>query len=145
MKGRFTSVYDILDNYKTAIYEKDVRKFISTYHSDIHVFDCWNSWECIGINQWQIMVEEWFKGLSEEDVLLKVDFYNLVIEESSNLAFVHCAVKFSAHNQSDDKLRQTSNRFTFCLKKVNEFWTIIHEHSSLPINIETGKGLFNYK
>ena len=89
------------------------------------------------------MVKEWFTGLSEEGVSLKVDFGDLVIEENSNIAIVYCAVKFIAHSQSAEILRQMTNRFTFCLKKENECWTIIHQHSSLPINIETGKGMFN--
>ncbi|WML44643.1 nuclear transport factor 2 family protein [Neobacillus sp. PS3-40] len=144
LNARFINVQDILDNYKSAIYEKDVERFLSSYHSEIHIFDCWDNWECIGITQWRQMVKEWFNGLSEEGVLLKVDFTDLVMEETLNIAIVHCSVKFSAYNQSDEKLRQTTNRFTFCLKKENELWTIIHEHSSLPINIETGKGIFNY-
>jgi ketosteroid isomerase-like protein len=82
--------------------------------------------------------------LSEDGVLLKVDFNDLVVEESSFLAFVHCAVTFAAHQEeSGEQLRQIKNRFTYGLKKVNESWVIAHEHSSLPINMETGKGIFN--
>jgi ketosteroid isomerase-like protein len=145
VNAQFINVQDILDNYKTAIYEKDVERFLSSYHSDIHIFDCWDNWECIGITQWRKMINDWFNGLSEEGVILKVVFNHVVKVENSNIAFVHCDVKFSAHNEIGEKLRQTTNRFTFCLKKENEFWSIIHEHSSLPINIETGKGIFNYK
>ena len=143
MNTRYINVQDILDNYKSAIYEKDVERFLSAYHPDIHIFDSWNTWECIGISKWRQMVKEWFTGLSEEGVSLKVDFGDLVIEENSNIAIVYCAVKFIAHSQSAEMLRQMSNRFTFCLKKENECWTIIHQHSSLPINIENGKGMFN--
>lgn len=70
----------------------------------------------------------------------------LVVEENLNLAFVHCDVTFAAHDiESEEKLRQTTNRFTFGLRKVNDSWLITHEHSSLPINMETGKGIFNLK
>ena len=142
----FIKVIDVLENYKSAVFAKDVERFLSTYASDIHIFDCWGSWEKSGISQWRETVIEWFKGLSEEGVLLKVDFNDLVIEENSNIAFVYCAVTFSAqHPNSGEILRQMTNRFTFGLRKENESWTIAHEHSSLPINIETGKGLFNLK
>ncbi|WP_449623149.1 YybH family protein [Robertmurraya sp. Marseille-Q9965] len=139
------TVQDILDNYKSAIYEKDIERFVSTFASDIHIYDCWGDWECIGISQWEEIVKEWFNGLSEEGVLLKTDFADLVIEENSDLAFIHCAVTFAAHNESGEKLRQMTNRFTFGLRKENESWTISHSHSSLPISMETGKGLFNLK
>jgi ketosteroid isomerase-like protein len=91
------------------------------------------------------MVKGWFNGLKEEGASLKVDFNDVAVEENSNLAFVYCAVSFTAHNESGEKLRQMTNRFTFGLKKENESWTIIHEHSSLPISMETGKGIFNLK
>lgn len=145
MTTRFSEVQEVLENYKSAIYEKDVERFLSSYASDIHIYDCWETWESIGISKWRETVKEWFKGLSEEGVLLQVDFNDLVVEESSDLAFVRCAVKFAAQNNSAEIIRQMTNRFTLCLKKENESWSIFHEHSSLPINIETGKGIFNLK
>lgn len=142
----FFKVQDVLENYKTAIYEKDVEKFLSMYDSEMHIYDSWGKWESRGISSWKKNVQEWFNGLSEDGVLLKVDFNDLVVEENSYLAFVHCAVTFAAHkDESGEKLRQMTNRFTYGLKKVNKSWVIAHEHSSLPINMETGKGIFNLK
>jgi ketosteroid isomerase-like protein len=78
--------------------------------------------------------------------MLKVDVDEVVIEESTILAFVHCSVTFAAYKEeSEEKLRQMTNRFTFGLKKVNDAWLIIHEHSSLPINMEDGKGMFDLR
>jgi ketosteroid isomerase-like protein len=142
----FLTVQDVLNNYKTAIYEKDVEKFLSMYAPDMQIYDCWGNWEIKGISSWKENVAEWFNGLSEDGVLLKVDFDDLVVEENSTLAYVHCAVTFAAHQEeSGEKLRQMTNRFTYGLKRVNESWAISHEHSSLPINMETGKGIFTLK
>jgi ketosteroid isomerase-like protein len=145
MEGLF-KVQDVLENYKKAVYEKDVEKFLSMYAPEMHIYDCWGNWEINGTSSWKKNVAEWFNGLSEDGVLLNVDFNDLVVEENSTLAFAHCAVTFAAHQEeSGEKLRQMTNRFTFCLKKANESWVIVHEHSSLPINMETGKGIFNLK
>jgi hypothetical protein len=38
-----------------------------------------------------------------------------------------------------------TNRFTFGMKRVNEAWLITHEHSSLPINMQDGKGMFDLR
>lgn len=139
-------VQDVLDNYKSAVYERDVEKFLSAYAADVHIYDCWGDWECRGISSWRDNVIEWFNGLSEEGYVLKVAFNDLTIEENNNLAFVHCAVTFAAYKgEVEEKLRQMTNRFTFCLKNTNSSWLIIHEHSSLPVDIQTGKGLFNLK
>jgi len=146
MSQGFITIQDVLENYQTAILEKDVEKFLSMYTSEIHIFDCWGNWECKGISSWRGNVEDWFNGLNEEGVLLKVEFTDLVIEENSNLAFVRCAVTFAAcQEDSGEKLRQMRNRFTFGLRKTNDTWAIAHEHSSLPIDLETGKGIFDSK
>jgi ketosteroid isomerase-like protein len=85
----FLKVQDVLENYKTAVYEKDVEKFLSMYVPEIHIYDCWGDWEIKGISSWKENVVGGFNGLSEDGVLLNVDFNDLVIEENSNLAFVH--------------------------------------------------------
>lgn len=144
MKTVFKELQDVLENYTSAVHEKDVEKFISAYNSDVHLYDCWGDWECKGVSQWRESVKEWFDGLSQEGVTLKTQFDDLVVQESSDLAFLHCAVTFAAYNDSE-KIRQLTNRFTFGLRKENGSWTITHEHSSLPINMETGKGMFNLR
>ncbi|MHC0037674.1 YybH family protein [Pseudoneobacillus sp. C159] len=135
MSVEFPTVLDVLQNYKTAVYEKDVEKFLSSYHSEIHIFDCWDCWEYNGISQWKEMVTDWFNGLRQDGVYLNVELDNLVVEENSSLAIVYGTVKYAAHIQSGEKLRQTANRFTFTLKKEQASWKIIHEHSSLPTNL----------
>ena len=142
----FSKVQDVLEIYKTAVYEKDVEKFLSMYAPETHIYDCWGKWEVKDLFSWKKNVAEWFNGLNEDGVLLKVDFRDLVVEEDANLAIVYCTVTFTAHKEeAGEQLRQMTNRFTYGLKKVNESWFIAHEHSSLPINIETGKGIFNMK
>lgn len=146
MTKDFTEVQEVLANYKTAVQEKDEEKFLSMYSPDIHIYDCWMNWESKGIASWKETVAGWFSELRAEGVLLKVDFHDVVIEESSSLAYVHCAVTFAGHQEeSGEKLRQMTNRFTFGLKKMDGSWQITHEHSSLPINPETGKGIFDSK
>ncbi|MGK7379159.1 YybH family protein [Planococcus sp. 1R117A] len=146
MAERFSDVHDVLETYRTAIYEKDVEKLLSLYASEIHIYDCWENWESKGISAWKENVSNWFNGLREGGVLLKVAFDDAVIEETSTLAFVHCAVTFTGYQEeSDMQLQQTINRFTFGLKKAKGSWAIVHEHSSLPIDFETGKGILDLK
>ncbi|WP_197084398.1 hypothetical protein [Rossellomorea marisflavi] len=39
---------DVLELYKTAIFEQDVEKFLSVHTEDVHIYDCWGDWECRG-------------------------------------------------------------------------------------------------
>lgn len=145
MKVVFTNVQDVIENYITAVYEKDVEKFVSAYATHVQVYDCWENWECKGISKWKEAVNGWFNCLKEEGIQSIVEWNDLVIEENAELALVHSNVTYVDLNESGENLRQISNRFTIGLRKENESWNIIHEHSSLPINMETGKGIFNLK
>ena len=146
MTSGITKVQDVLENYKSAVYEKDVEKFLSTYAEDVHIYDCWGNWESKGISLWKESVTEWFNGLNGDGYLLKVDFNDASIQENTNIAFVHCAVTFAAFkDNTEDTQRKMTNRFTFGLKKTNDSWLITHEHSSLPIDMQSGKGIFNLK
>jgi ketosteroid isomerase-like protein len=145
MNVGFTKVQDIIENYKSAVYEQNVEKFVSAYATNIQVYDCWDDWECKGISKWKESVNGWFNHLKEDGVQLKVELNDLVVEENAGLAFINSNVSFIAYNGSGEKLRQITNRFTFGLKKENNSWKIIHQHSSLPISMETGKGIFTFK
>ncbi|TCP52595.1 SnoaL-like protein [Tumebacillus sp. BK434] len=139
------TVQDVLDHYKTAVYEKDLEQFLAAYASDFHIYDCWNDWACTDSSQWRSGTKEWFDELTQEGVLLHVEYDDLVVEENANLAFVRCTVTFAAYNESNEKLRQISNRFTFGLRKEHDSWAIVHQHSSLPISTDTGQGIFTRK
>lgn len=144
MAEKFSDVHDVLETYRTAIQEKDVEKLLSLYASEIHIYDCWESWEIKGIPSWKENVSNWFRGLREGSVLLEVTFDDVIIEKTATLAFVHCAVTYAGYQEeSGIQLQQTTNRFTYGLKKVTDSWAIVHEHSSLPIDFETGKGIFD--
>lgn len=146
MTGKYHKVQDVLDTYKSAIYEQDADKFLTIYNPDIHIFDSWNHWESKGIAAWKENVAEWFNGLGNENILLEVDFNDVVITEDEKAAFVHCAITFAARDEdSGETLREMTNRFTFGLKKDSDSWSIAHEHSSLPIDMDTGKGIFDAK
>lgn len=143
MANGILKVEDMLKNYKDAVHEKDVEKFLAAYADDVYIYDCWENWECKGISLWRQNVVGWFNELNEGGYLLNVDFNDVAILENNDVAFVHCAVKYAAFKDNvEEKIRQMTNRFTFGLKKVNESWLIVHEHSSVPLNPDTGKGNF---
>ncbi|WP_062232314.1 YybH family protein [Fictibacillus sp. FJAT-27399] len=145
MNDGFTKVQDVIENYKSAVYEQDVEKFVSAYATNIQVYDCWEDWEYKGISKWKEAVNGWFNHLKEGGVQLKVELNDLVVEENAGLAFIYSNMSLIAYNGSEEKLRQITNRFTFGLKKENNSWKIIHQHSSLPISMETGKCISNLK
>lgn len=145
MAAQFHSVGEVLENYRRAVFERDVERFLASYSADIHVFDCWGLWERNGISAWKEMASEWFAGLKNGGEQDEVEIDELRITEKGDLACAHAAVTFIARDQQGKELRRISNRFTFALKRGGGSWRIFHEHSSLPISVENGKAIFQRK
>ena len=91
------------------------------------------------------IIENWFNGLKNDSSTLKVTFNDTSIFENSDIAFIHTSIRFSEFNTLNTEFRHVTNRFTFGLKRINDEWRIVHEHSSLPIDSEQRMGLFNLK
>lgn len=102
-------------------------------------------WEIKSKSEWRKIIENWFNGLKNDSSTLKVTFNNYSIFENSDIAFIHTSIRFSEFNTLNAEFRHVTNRFTFGLKRINDEWRIVHEHSSLPIDSEQGMGLFNLK
>ena len=137
----FEEVSDVFKNYKDAVYEKDVEKFLAGYAPDVHLYDCWNSWEYNGIDEWKAAVTEWFGGL-EEGMWLRTELFDDSSRENAELAHVQGSMSFAAVDAEGQELKKMVNRFTFLLEKVDGSWHITHEHSSLPISTEDDKAIF---
>ena len=139
------TVQDVLDQYKLAVYNQDIYLFMDLYDDSIHIFDSWNTWEIKSKSEWRKVIENWFNGLKRDSSTLKVSFEDSVINEDTNVAFIHTSIRFSEYNSHNIEFRHLTNRFTIGLKYIDDKWIIVHEHSSLPIDSDQGVGLFNLK
>lgn len=138
----FTEIKDVFQNYADAVYEQDVEKFLSGYAPDVHLFDCWSQWAYNGVEEWKPAVAEWFGGLKEQGLQLRVELHDESGSENAEIAYKHCSVHFAAFDSDGQELRRMVNRFSFVLEKMEGSWRIVHEHSSLPISMEDGKAMF---
>jgi len=62
-------IEDFFKQYKSAVYEKDVKAFVHMYAADVCVYDLWGQWSIVGIDAWTLMVGD-CSDLSEMSVLL---------------------------------------------------------------------------
>jgi ketosteroid isomerase-like protein len=59
-------ILQILDDYKAAVFAKDVASFIALYDEDVQVFDMWGAWSYHGVGAWREMVANWAYTSSAE-------------------------------------------------------------------------------
>lgn len=129
----------ILERYANAVYNKDVESFISIYDNNILVYDTWEEWIKKDVIEIKNMATEWFESLGNEKV--KVEFTEVSVLESENQIVWIGEFKFYGLDQDDKILRSISNRWTWVIKNNNGTLKVVHEHSSLPINMETFIGI----
>jgi ketosteroid isomerase-like protein len=134
-------ILQILDDYKAAVFAKDVASFIALYDEDVQVFDMWGAWSYNGIAAWREMVANWFGSLGTERVI--VDFSNPKATVAQDLAVVHAFVTYKAVTADGVELRSLDNRLTAILTPRGDGWKIVHEHTSSPLDAETAKVIFN--
>jgi ketosteroid isomerase-like protein len=133
-------ILQVLDDYKAAVFAKDVDSFVALYDADVLVFDMWRVWSYKGIAVWREMAAGWFGSLGTERVI--VDFSDVQRIVAQDLAVVHAFVTYKAVTADGVDLRSLDNRLTATLRQKSDGWKIIHQHTSLPIDLETTKGIF---
>lgn len=127
--------------YARAVASKDVDAFMAIHAPDVQVFDAWGQWEYTGAAQWRAMATGWFASLGDETVEVGVAQVHSSVGEE--VAYGFADVTFTGISATGERLRSITNRFTLGLNRGPDGWLIGHQHSSLPINMETGAALFD--
>jgi ketosteroid isomerase-like protein len=124
-----TSIEELLDRYTAAVRAKDAGALASLYADDVVVFDMWGVPAFRGLAAWRPTVEEWFSSLGDESV--GVTFRD--VEARGPLA--HMLVRYAGLAPDGEELGAQTNRQTW----VVEDGKVVHEHSSAPADLKTGR------
>jgi uncharacterized protein (TIGR02246 family) len=132
-----SEVESLLDAYRDAVDAKDVDAFVAIFADDVRVFDMWGTWSHDGIDAWREMAEGWFGSLGDERV--RVDFDDVQTTVGEDVAVLSAFVTFAGLSADGEELRSMNNRLTWGLRTVDGTWKVVHEHTSAPVEIATGK------
>ena len=130
----------LLEDYRAAVFAKDVEGFVSLYDEKVVVFDLWNEWSCEGIAAWRGLVLKWFSSMGENRDVVEFDQVQKLGEQ--DLATVHAFVSFRCVNPEGKELRSIRERLTWSLLRQGVKWRIVHQHTSVPVDFKTFKILF---
>lgn len=128
-----------LQRYRDAVHARDVAALVSLYDEDVAIFDTWGAWSLRGREAWRTLVADWFGSLGEERVAVGFDQPGSV--DTAELVIGHVFVTFAAFSPQGERLRWLTNRMTLALRRQGEDWKIVHEHTSVPIEHATLKGI----
>jgi uncharacterized protein (TIGR02246 family) len=132
-----SEVAAVLEEYRDAVHAKDVDRFVAIFADDVRVFDMWGTWSHNGIDSWREMAEGWFGSLGNE--LVRVEFDDVQTTVGDDVAVLSAFVTFTGLSADGDELRSLNNRLTWGLRKTDGRWKVVHEHTSAPVEMATGK------
>jgi len=132
-----SDVGSLLEAYREAVHAKDVDAFVAIFADDVRVFDMWGAWSHDGLDAWREMAEAWFGSLGDERV--RVEFDDVQTTVGEDVAVLSAFVTFAGLSADGNELRSMNNRLTWGLRKTAGTWKVVHEHTSAPVEMATGK------
>jgi uncharacterized protein (TIGR02246 family) len=132
-----SDVAALLESDRDAVYAKDVEAFVAIFADDVRVFDMWGTWSHDGIDSWREMAVGWFGSLGDE--LVRVAFDEVQTTVGDDTAVLSAFVTFAGLSADGEELRSMNNRLTWGLRKTGGTWKVVHEHTSAPVEMATGK------
>jgi uncharacterized protein (TIGR02246 family) len=135
----YRPIRQLLADYAAAVLAKDVEAFVALYADDVQIFELWANWTH-DIASWREMATGWFAFLGEERSV--VEAADVRVRRSGDLAMLSASLTYRAVDPSGKELRSLDNRLSWVLRDHGGRWRVVHEHTSVPIAHEDGKGIF---
>jgi uncharacterized protein (TIGR02246 family) len=122
-----TLIRQLVEDWAKAVRDRDIDAIIAHHADDIVMFDVPYPFQSVGIDAYRETWDLFFK-YTEPGVF---DIQQLEIVADENVAFCITIMKCSDKSNSTDFVT-LDFRLTIGLKKINNEWTIVHEHHSIP-------------
>jgi uncharacterized protein (TIGR02246 family) len=125
------------DRYVAAFKAKDVDAIMKVYAPDqtLVVFDVVPPRQYVGAASYR---KDWQTVFDSFDGPITVELTDLDVVADRKLAYSHSIQHVAGTNKHDKKVDLTV-RVTDVYKRAHGRWQIIHEHVSVPIDLETDK------
>ena len=106
---------------------KDIDTILAHHSKDIVMFDVPEPFRSIGIDEYRKTWDLFFRYTKQG--VFDIETLNIVADE--NVAFCFATMECSDKSDTGDFV-DLPFRLTIGLKKINDQWTIVHEHHSIP-------------
>lgn len=130
--SKFDEIEALTRTYVEAVLAKDPVRLAALYEEDIRVFDTWSRKPFDGLKEWRANLDDWLNSLGDNDSV-QVSFSNVQISSRETMGCLHALVTYAALNRTGVTLRSMQNRLSWVVARSASGWTIIHEHTSVPI------------
>jgi ketosteroid isomerase-like protein len=128
-----------IDEYAEAIRAMDIERVVSIYAPDIVTFDIVPPLKKVGA---AAKGKNWLDVFAAYQPPLGYEIRELTITTGDDIAFARSFNRISGTLKSGGKT-DFWLRWTACFRKVDGKWLMVHDHASVPIDVESGAALRN--
>lgn len=125
----------LIDDRVKAVRAKDADGTAATVAPDFVSFDVVNPLRHLGSDASRKRTEEWFSSFRGP---IGYELRDLSVATGDDVAFSHSLNRVSG-TKMDGGTIEMWWRATVCYQKIDGRWTVTHEHSSVPFDVESGK------
>jgi ketosteroid isomerase-like protein len=133
-------IRQLLDERTQAVRHKNVSASVAHLAPNAVSFDVVNPLQCSGVEGSRKRAEEWFSSF---DGPIDYEIRDLSIVAAEDTAFAYGLSHLNATTNGGQL--DMFWRSTFCFRKTDGQWHIVHEHDSVPFNVHTGKASLDLK
>ncbi|MDG2990853.1 nuclear transport factor 2 family protein [Candidatus Synechococcus calcipolaris G9] len=122
-------VHAVLENWAKATRQNRKDEILKNHVPDLVIFDVLSPMKYESAESYRQSWDSWQPETQGDG---QFELENLSVTVSTDLAFAHCFIRCGG-KMPDGHTFQDLVRATFCLKKIDEAWKIVHQHISKPI------------
>ena len=130
-----------IEDLAKAIHTKDINGVMSLYASDIVSFDIDPPLRYIGADRKRRAWQEVFAAYAGPIVY---EVHALNVTTHGELAFVH-SLNHVSGTLASGQISDFWLRWTACFRRIDGVWLVVHDHVSVPADLEHGRAVLNLK
>ena len=130
-----TSIRELMDDWVQALRRRDVDAIVSRQAPDVLSFDVVNPLQYIGSDATRQRAEEWMSSFQGP---IGLEIRDLSVTVGDGVAFARSLNRVSVTTAAGARVNMWL-RSTVCYCKIDGEWLVIHQHSSVPFDGESGK------
>lgn len=132
-----TQIRERLDAWTQALRAKDLDALMALYAPDTITFDLMPPSQVDGAERYRQNFERWFTAMPGP---IDYDMHDLRITMGDDVAFCHSLSHVKATRANGDKADYWV-RVTVGFQKRSGQWLVIHDHVSMPIDMQSQKAV----
>ena len=127
-------IRQLMERRAAATRAKDADAATAAFADDVLTFDVVNPLQHRGVGSVRDRTKQWFETF---DGPIGYEMRHVEISARDDSGFAYCLYRVSGTLASGDELGMWV-RATFCFRKLDTGWRIVHEHDSVPFDPTTG-------